>query len=191
MPFHAELAQFLSSYGLAAVVLGTFLEGETIVILAGYLAHQGYLNPWHVALAALAGSFASDQTLFFLARYRGAALLRRFRRMAARVRMLERTVRRHEIWLILGFRFLYGLRNVTPVFLGLGRVKAALFVPLNLIGAVVWAAAFTAAGYYFGEAVTTLLGRAKYAELAVILGIAAVGLLFWLRRRRKHPPEDE
>ena len=49
-------AQLIQSYGYWAILAGTFLEGETILVLAGFAAHLGYLQlPW-VILAAFAGS---------------------------------------------------------------------------------------------------------------------------------------
>lgn len=189
MPGHITvLSQFLASYGYLSIAIGTFLEGETIVIMAGFLSHQGYLNIWYVMAAAFAGSASSDQLLFFLSRYKGASLLRRFPRLAAGVQALSCRVQTHEAMLILGFRFLYGLRNVTPVFLGVSGVRPALFVPLNLLGALLWAVLFTTAGYYFGEALTLMLGRIGHARIWVLLGIALAGIVFALLRKRKNRP---
>jgi membrane protein DedA with SNARE-associated domain len=44
-----------------------FFEGETILILAGLAAHQGYLSLPEVIAAACLGSFCGEQ-LFFLFR---------------------------------------------------------------------------------------------------------------------------
>ena len=37
------LEELVRSYGYVAVLTGTLLEGETVVIIAGFLAHLGYL----------------------------------------------------------------------------------------------------------------------------------------------------
>ncbi len=179
------LAAFLGAYGYAAIVLGTLLEGETIVLLAGFLAHQGYLHPPFVALAAFCGSVVSDQLFFLLGRHRGIPLLRRFPRLASGVDDLSRRVGGRLVPLILFFRFLYGLRSVAPVFLGVSGVRPRLFIPLNLLGAAVWACCFTAAGYYFGAGLTALLGRLHHYEPYILLGLALVGAVFWLLRRRR------
>jgi len=36
------LESILNTYGYFALVIGTFLEGETFLIAAGFLAHRGY-----------------------------------------------------------------------------------------------------------------------------------------------------
>ena len=60
-----DLQSIIENYGYAAIFIGTFLEGETILILAGLAAHQGYLVLTWVILAAFLGSLCGDQ-LFFI-----------------------------------------------------------------------------------------------------------------------------
>ena len=68
---------FLQSYGYLAVMLGTFLEGETILVLGGLAAHQGYMALSGVILSAFAGSLCGDQLFFFLGRRHSDLLMRR------------------------------------------------------------------------------------------------------------------
>jgi len=69
-----DLQSIVENYGYAAILIGTFLEGETILVLAGLAAHQGYLILTWVILAAFAGSLCGDQ-LFFIW---NASTVRRF-----------------------------------------------------------------------------------------------------------------
>ena len=62
------LESIVDTYGYLAVLLGTFLEDETILVLGGFAAHRGYLAlPW-VIVAAFLGSLCGDQLFFFLGR---------------------------------------------------------------------------------------------------------------------------
>ena len=46
------LESIVDTYGYLAVLLGTFLEGETILVLGGFAAHRGYLAlPWVIVAA--------------------------------------------------------------------------------------------------------------------------------------------
>ena len=54
------IESFIETYGYAAILIGTFLEGETILVLGGFAAHRGYLSlPW-VIVAAFAGTLSGE-----------------------------------------------------------------------------------------------------------------------------------
>ena len=63
-----DLQSIIENYGYAAILIGTFLEGETILVLAGLAAHQGCLVLTWVILAAFMGSLCGDQLFFYLGR---------------------------------------------------------------------------------------------------------------------------
>jgi len=185
---HSHLQALLENYGYIVVFLGALLEGETVLIMAGFAAHRGLLElPWVIALAA-AGGFLGDQIFFALGRYRGREMLARLpsvQRQAARV---EALIQRHSTWLIVGVRFMYGLRVAGPVLIGMSHVSHVKFIVLNLIGAVVWAIVVAGLGYVFGQAVELMLQDARRYELALLIAIAAAGAVVWAirRLRRSH-----
>ncbi len=178
-----DLEYLISAYGYAAVLVGTFFEGETILVLGGFAAHRGYLQlPW-VMLAAFAGTLAGDQLYFHLGRTRGVRLLERrpaWRRKAVRVVGL---LDRHQTLFILGFRFVYGIRTVSPFAIGMSSVSRARFTVLNATGAALWAVSVGALGYAFGHAMEQVLEEVKRYELWILAGIAACGALLWCARK--------
>ena len=177
------MVALISTYGYLVVLVGTFLEGETILVLAGFAAHRGYLElPW-VVLAAAAGTIASDQLFFYLGRHRGASWLERRPSWKARADRAFKLVARNETLIILGFRFLYGLRTVTPVVLGVAGVRPGKYAPLNVVGAVAWAVAFGALGYLAGTAAELALGDIRRVELGIFGLIAVAGFVAWVRHQ--------
>lgn len=173
-----DLAGLIDSYGYLAVFLGAFLEGETILALAGLAAYRGYLDfPKVVMLAMLAG-FLGDQLYFFLGRYRGKQVLERFPKMKRRAQRFDQMLSRWHAPVIVGIRFMYGFRIVGPILLGMGRVPTWKFMLYNFIGAAVWAPLIAGIGYTFGSAVKAALGHLKRYELWVFLAVLLVGVLF-------------
>jgi membrane protein DedA with SNARE-associated domain len=188
-----SLAEFLDSYGYAALVAGTFLEGEAILVLAGFAAHRGYLSLPLVMLAAFAGTFLGDQLYFHLGRRKGEAFLRRRLTWAARVERVQGLIERHHIPFILGFRFLYGLRTISPFAIGTSDVPTRRYLALNLIGAAVWSAAVAYLGYSLGGVAEALLGQIHRYELGIFAAIACVGAILWsirFARRRRESSES-
>jgi membrane protein DedA with SNARE-associated domain len=176
-----SLAELVDHYGYVAVLVGTFVEGETILVMGGFAAHQGYLHFPGVVLAAFAGSLSGDQLAFFLGRRYGG-LLERFPRLKPQVERATALLRQRGTLLLLGFRFVYGIRNVTPFAAGIARVPIPRFVGLNVAGAVLWSLAISSAGYAFGSAFVLVLERAKRFEEHALIGLAVVGALFAIFR---------
>ena len=183
----------IGSYGYIALLLGTFLEGETILILAGFAAHLGYLYlPW-VILVAFLGTLSGDQLSFYLGRRQSRFFLDTHPAWQRRLERVERLFERYQTLLILGFRFLYGLRTVTPFVLGRSGVGRGYFFLLSTVGAMVWALVVGIGGYLFGNLLKIIVGDIKRYELEAFGTIAIIGASIWgvyfYRSRRKKFPE--
>jgi membrane protein DedA with SNARE-associated domain len=166
------LQQLLSEYGYLAVFIGCLLEGETILVLAGFAAHQGYLSLPVVMLVALCGGTLGDQMFFFIGRYWGAALLGRVRCLARRAPAVNRLMLKYDAALIVGVRFMYGLRIAGPIVIGMSDVRKRRFLLFNVIGAAIWCVLIPGAGYLFGQSLQLMLVDVEKYE-----GAAAVALL--------------
>lgn len=175
-----DFYQLIIDYGYWALLIGTFLEGETILVIAGFLAHSGYLQlPWVIA-TAFCGTFAGDQSFFYLGRYHGIAFLEKRPLWHQKTDKVFALLHKHQILVILGFRFLYGVRNVTPFVIGASRIHPGKFFLLNGLGAAAWAATVGYLGFEFGDVAEAVLGEIKHNEINLLLGMIAVGLLlFW------------
>ncbi|WP_319524493.1 DedA family protein [uncultured Desulfosarcina sp.] len=185
---------FLQTYGYWAILIGTFLEGETILVLAGLAAHQGYMTLEGVILCAFAGSLCGDQMFFFLGRRHSDFLLRRRPAWRGKLERAKRLADRFQTPLILGFRFLYGLRAVMPFAFGISGVPVLRFVWLNAIGAGIWAVVVGVAAYLFGSALEQVLGDLRHYERMLFILVAAVGATVWIiylyRRNRRRKSGD-
>jgi membrane protein DedA with SNARE-associated domain len=185
----------LARYGLLGIFLGAGIEGEAATIAGGVLAHRGLVPLWGAMLAAASGSCIVDQLYFFLGRYcRRFGWVDRLAKRPAFERALG-FLERHPTAFILGFRFVYGMRTISPIAIGTSRVPTLRFVPLNIVAAAIWGPLFIWLGYTFGKAIDPLLDRlshgALYAMLAV-LGLTAIGaLLLWRFRRRSEEKSAE
>lgn len=189
-----ELNQLIAEHGdwfyLIAFVW-TFLEGETVVVFAGFAAAQGLLNPILLLAATGLGSFAGDQSWFWIGRRFGVRLLDRFPRWRNGVDAALRWLERYDTGFILSFRFIYGVRNFSSFAMGLSAIRGRRFLVLNFLAAALWAAGFIALGYFLGHAFRAMLGdiarNFSLAMLGAFLLIAgAVGWFHRLQRRRQH-----
>src|SRR5260370_8808145 len=185
-----DLNQLIANNGACFYVIAfvwTFLEGETVVLFAGFAAAQGLVDPLLLLSAAWLGSFAGDQFYFWLGRRFGIRLLDRFPRWRPGVDAALHWLERYDAGFILSFRFIYGVRNFSSFALGLSAVRWERFFWLNFVAAGLWAASFVAVGYFLGHAFRAVLGDiARSFSLVMLAVFVAIGFCMWLRHRR--PP---
>ena len=181
-----SLTDLLTQYGYFALFAGCLLEGETLLLLAGLAAHGGYLSFPVVVLVAFVGGTLGDQIGFFIGRRYGAALLGRWENLEAPAARVRRLIERHAGLVIVGVRFMYGLRLIGPVAIGMSEVSARRFVVFNLIGAAIWAVGISSAGYVFGHAIEWLIADLERLEkVALVCVVVVVVTLLILRRVRR------
>lgn len=185
------LQDFVAQYGYLALLIGTFLEGETILLVAGFLAYGGTLDLSLCILSAFVGSLSGDQTAFYIGRWKGKQFVDKRPKWKCRVDRVHKMLERFHEVLILSFRFFYGLRNLTPFILGTTDISGLKFFVLNAIGAAIWAVAFGFAGYFFGTLVTSMLKDVHQVEKYVLIGVVVVVLVIWFFKRRKRKKEEE
>lgn len=177
----------IARYGLIALFFGAGIEGEASVITGGVFAHRGLISlPAAMATATL-GSFAADQLLFLLGRrYRNLRWVRRFHERPTFARAIA-LIERYPSGFIFVFRFLYGLRTVSPVAIGTTKIAARRFLIINGLAALVWAVTFATVGYVFGHALEALIGR-WLTPTNIAIGasvVVAIGVIIWLTRKAR------
>lgn len=177
----------VAQYGLPAIFLGAGIEGETVAILAGVVAHAGTLGFWPTVLAVGLGSFAADQIFFLCGRF--LRNVRFVRRVSARPLFAKALAafEKRPLLFTFGFRFVYGFRTVSPIAIGTTRLSTLRFMLINVVAAATWALVFVSAGYWFGHGIEALFGQLR-THHRLLIGLAGalllVGALAFVTRRR-------
>lgn len=177
-----NLQSFIESYGYLAVFVGCLFEGETMLVLGAVSAHLGYLDLARVVGTAAVAGFIGDQAWFSIGRRYSPQLYARFPRLAERARSASARIEAQGAWLVIMMRFAIGMRTAIPLALGAGSMSHLRFLVLNAIGALLWAGAFGAAGWIFGNVVTRVLDKAWH-DLEIVLVLAAIPVLLFLAVR--------
>jgi membrane protein DedA with SNARE-associated domain len=188
-----SVESLIQNFGLPALFLGGLVEGDGAGLVGGALSHRGAFSPFAAWASLGTGAALADQGLFALARsHRDSAFLARLVRRPAAQHFLALANRRPAL-ASMAFRFLFGLRSLGPVALGLSQVPARIYVPCNLIAVALWAALVTALGYGAGQILHRIFGRLDAGpHLVLVLGVAlaalaAVALVHHLLRNRPPP----
>ncbi|WP_127104956.1 DedA family protein [Pararhodobacter zhoushanensis] len=182
------LDHLISQYGLWAVFVGCFFEGETAAITGGVFAHRHLLLLWQVTLVAGFAAFLADMS-FFLAgrRFRDHRFVRK---LAARPRFAValRGIDRNPARFATVFRFIPGMRMIGPLALAQSTISTARFALLDALAAAVWSVLYAALGHVIGQILAALFGPIERVEVlligALIAALAVAAVILWRRHRR-------
>jgi membrane protein DedA with SNARE-associated domain len=189
-----NLEHLIAQYGLAAVLIGSAIEGDFTLILAGVFAHLGYF-PFPLALAAgVLGSYVGDFAWYLLGRLRGPHFRagRLYQRVGPRI---ERLAHRLGAAQLIAARFVYGTKAASMVFWGLHGMPVVRFAIVDAIACVIGALVFAGLGYGVSGSATVLLGHVRRVQFwllgALVVGALLVVLIHLAAKRELHLEDAE
>jgi membrane protein DedA with SNARE-associated domain len=183
-------------YGYWAVALALLLEnagipvpGETILLLASFLAYsQHELQLFWIIVTATVAATLGDNLGFAVGYYGGRKLLDRyqstFRIHPATLARGEELFARYGALTILFARFVFGMRMIAGPIAGVLRMPWRKFFLFNFLGAAAWVTVISSAGYFFGRHWGRLERNIGRFDIAIVMVVALVALLLWLRSRQ-------
>lgn len=177
------MENLITTFGYPALFLGSFLEGESFLIAAGFLAKRGYLNLNLIIIVAMAGAYLGDVALYFLGRKKGQGIISKFPQIGIYYPKAKKLFDKYGMWAIFITRYLYGLRFASAAFFGLMKMRARNFLFLAFISCLLWSILIGNLGYMFGASLEALVGQVKHYEKIIAVVIITLGMIIWLIRR--------
>lgn len=181
--------EFIQEYGYYAVFFFACIEGEIAVLTAGFLCHRGLMSLDLVILFAFLGTFMTEQCFFFFGRNYGVKLLQKHPKLAQKSEKVMQFLRRYDMIFIFCSRFIYGIRNFSPIAIGMSGIHPAKFSACNIPAAFIWSVIVAGAGYFFSNALESAKKNMHIAEL-VVLGLVCLGLGVYLYKRRQKTKKE-
>lgn len=178
-----SLETIITQFGYPALIMGLLLEGETVLVLAAFMAHRGYLNLPLVILIGCLVSFASDQFFFWMGRTKGSQFLEKRSAWQPHIEKATSYLRRNQDLLALGIRFMYGLRTLIPFMMGMSKYEPKKFALFDLIGSLAWALTFGLAGKLVGHLMGAIFEDVREHEPIIVMSILLTGVLVFIYRR--------
>jgi membrane protein DedA with SNARE-associated domain len=182
-----NLEQLLDTYGYLALFVGTFAEGETVLVLAGLLAHRGHLELVAVILTAFVAAVSGNQLYFYLGRRHARGFLGRFPRLHSQAHVALRRIENNQVKWAFAMRFMWGFRIAMPVALGMTNMRSGLYLWINVVSGLVWAALFALIGFVAGSASSRVLADIRQHEKWIVVAFLTAALIVLaMRWRRAH-----
>jgi membrane protein DedA with SNARE-associated domain len=206
VPILAVLGDMLFSlverYGYVIVFLGVVLEGvgiplpgETVLIAAGVLAHQGSLTLWETMVLGSLGAVVGGQVGYGVGRFGGRPFVLRWGRYAfvtpERLGRAERFFERHGGGAVFLARFVTGLRVFGALVAGMSLMPWGKFALYNVLGGTAWAVATVSLGYFLWASVGLVEHWIGRISLLLVVALVLVVTLRWSYRKAMRIRGDE
>lgn len=164
------------------------IPSELVLPLAGYLVHQGQLNPVAAVLAATLGSVLGAVVLYEAGRQGGRPLLLRWGHVLrvdeAKLDRADSWMDRHGTKIVFAARMVPLARSVVSVPAGTTRMGRPRFLLYTTVGSLVWNCALVSAGYLLGAAYKEAAGPVGTAGKVVAV-LAVAGVVYLALRTRQ------
>ncbi len=149
----------LATYGYIGLFLYSLGGGFVAIIGAGVLSFMGKMDlTTSIAIAFIANSLG-DFLLFYMARYQKSMMMDGLRKHRRKLALAHIMMKKNGSWIILIQKFVYGIKTLIPIAIGLTKYDFKRFAILNVLSAGVWALIFGLGSYYSGSALV------KFAEI--------------------------
>ena len=148
-----EFSSLLIDWGYLAIMLGVFIEGEIFLIMVGISTAAALFS---YPLAIIAVTFAAilhDNGLFIFSKFMGKKVLEKKASWHYTVQKSLKILDKYESLAILSIRFLYGLRTITLLVVGLSKVSRIKFICLDSLSSLIWSTIYISLGYLFGNTI--------------------------------------
>lgn len=183
-----KFVYLLKQHGYIILFVWGMLEGEAGLIMAGLLSHTGDMNLYLAIFIAGLGGFAGDQVYFYIGRFNKKAVLKKLKTQRRKFALAHILLKKHGWPIIFTQRYMYGMRTIIPISIGLTRYDAKKFAFINLISAWVWAAITIVPVWYFGEEIMIVLHWAKehwYFAIPIALTLGGAIIYYFSKATKK------
>ncbi len=185
-----DLLSSLSTYGYIALFLYSFGGGFFGLVAAGALSYMGKMDITLSIMIAATANYIGDMFLFYMARYNKsftAPYMKNHRRKFALSHVL---IRKYGDWVIFIQKYIYGVKTLVPIAIGLTKYSFVRFGILNIFASILFALFFGLLSFYGGEQIVNAFGYVKSNPwiLPIILFTLLGSLWFYFSKVTKKRP---
>lgn len=149
----------LETYGYIGLFLYSLGGGFVALVAAGVLSYMGKMDLTTVILIAFIANAIGDVLLFYMARYQKSMMIQSLKKQRRKLALAHVMMKKNGSWIILIQKFVYGIKTLIPIAIGLTKYDFKKFALLNTLSAAVWALVFGLGSYYTGGSIV------KFAEV--------------------------
>ncbi|MBS1517988.1 MAG: VTT domain-containing protein [Bacteroidetes bacterium] len=168
------------------LLIGFFLPGDSLLITAGLIAAQGFLDIYVLNISLILAAIIGDQVGYWFGRKTGPKIFKREKSIFFAKDHLVKAKHFYEKYggrAIIYARFVPFARTFAPIVAGVGDMNFKKFVSFNIFGGTFWVLSMTLLGYFFGN-IPFVKKNFEYVIIGVII-LSLLPVLFGYLSHRK------
>ncbi|WP_292656116.1 DedA family protein [Nitratifractor sp.] len=153
-----EILHNLALYGYIILAFYSFGGGMLALAGAGILSALGKMDIGLSILVATVANFVGDTFLFYLAQTNKKEVLKYLRKHRRKIAYTNLLMRKYGWMAVFLQKYIYGVKTLVPIVMGLSRYDFKKFVVLNFFASILWGLVVGLGSYYFSAAVRAWFG---------------------------------
>jgi len=169
----------LATYGYIGLFLYSLGGGFVALIGAAVLSFMGKMDlSLSIAIAFVANALG-DVMLFYMARYQKGMMMEGIKKHRRKLALSHMLMKKYGSWIILFQKYLYGIKTLIPIAIGLTKYDFQRFLIFNIGSSAIWALSIGLASFYSGAALIKVAEFVKQDPWIAPLILVVFGSLLW------------
>ncbi len=175
----------------SGLLFGFFLPGDSLLVTAGLLATQGYLNIWELFFLLVVMAISGDAVGYHFGKYMGPKIFKKEKSIFfAKDHLLKAKhfYDKHGGKTIIMARFMPIVRTFAPIVAGAGNMPYKKFLSYNVFGGIFWVGSMLGIGYFLGKTIPNV-DKYLHIVIAIVIFLSILpGIIAWIREKRLQSP---
>ncbi len=175
-----DMLSHIATYGYIGLFIYSLGGGMLALIAASVLSYMGKMDLATSMMIAFTANVLGDNLLFYLARNQKGVMQTYLKKHRRKLALAHIKMKQYGSWIILIQKFIYGIKTLIPMAIGLTKYDLKKFTILNILSAIIWTCIVGFGSYYFGKGLMHIYGvilSKPYIAIAIIVFLLA---LIWI-----------
>ncbi len=177
----------LETYGYIGLFLYSLGGGFVALLGAGVLSYMGKMDLATSMAIAFVANAIGDILLVYLARYQKSMMMEGVSKHRRKLALAHIYMKKYGSWIILIQKFIYGIKTLIPIAIGLTKYDFKKFIVLNIGSSAIWVFIVGFGSYYSGSILVKLaesIGNKPWIA-PIILVVLGGGLWLYMEMATK------
>lgn len=184
----ADTLTSLATYGYILLFIYSLGGGMVAIIAAGVLSYAGKMDITISIMISFIANALGDNLLFYLSRYNKSVIDPYIKNHKRKLALAQVLMKRHGDKIIFFQKFVYGIKTLIPLAIGLTKYPLVKFTILNVISALMWAVLLGYGSYKFGsffEKGASLISDKPWVMPLIVLPLLGIIWLYFTKATKR------